>query len=93
MWNSNGLRNQIFNPHHTIAERVSRDTTFFCAYLVDKKVTRKGRCYFTATNKIINLEYTVDRYIIYKRQVFDVRKLRIWSVELTDKRNHTDRIY
>jgi hypothetical protein len=65
---------KFLTPHRTIAERVSRDTTFFHAYLCDKKVLRKGRCYFTATNDIINLEYTVSRNIIFKREVLDVCK-------------------
>ena len=93
MWNSNGLRNQIFNPHHTIAERFSRNTTFFHEYLADKNVLRKGRFYFTASNKIINLEYTVDSSIICKRQVFDVSKLKYISVVLIDEHNHADRMY
>jgi len=93
MWNGDDLRKQIFNLHRTIAERVPCDTNFFVAYLADKKVLRKGRCCFTATNEIINLEYIVNRNIICKRKVLDVSKPKILSVVVTDKHNHTDRIY
>jgi len=93
VWNCNDLRNQIFNPQHKIFERVSRDTTVFHAYPADKKFRRNGRCYFTATDEIINLEYIVKRNIICKRKIYDIGKLKIWSSVLTDKHNHTDRIY
>jgi hypothetical protein len=71
------LREQILTPHRTIFERISRDPTFFPSYLSHKKVRRKGLCYFTATNESINLEYIVNRNIICKRKVFDVRKPEI----------------
>jgi len=67
----------MFNLHLKFAECVSCDTTVFLAYLADKKAVRKDRCFFTATNGIINLEYIVNRNIICKRKVFDVSKPKI----------------